>query len=73
MRVLPNYLDDAEICKTIISMAKGLKMKIIAEGVETIEQSDFLLANGCDEVQGFFYHKPAPASEVENRLILKII
>jgi len=68
VRDLPNDLDDAEICRTIISMAKGLNMKIIAEGVETLAQSDFLLSHGCSEVQGYLYHRPAPASEVASKL-----
>lgn len=48
------------ICRTIIKMAHELGKEAIAEGVETEEQADFLLANGCDFVQGFFYCKPLP-------------
>lgn len=65
---IPDDLDDVEITKTIISMANNLKLDLIAEGVETQEQRDFLLKNGCYEVQGYFYHKPSPANEVEERL-----
>ena len=46
------------IALTIIGLAKNLKIKVLAEGVETIEQADFLREHGCDEVQGFYYGKP---------------
>jgi diguanylate cyclase (GGDEF)-like protein len=47
------------ICRTIIKMAHELGKKSIAEGVETSEQADFLIENGCDYVQGYFYKNPA--------------
>ena len=46
------------ICRTIIKMAHELGKESIAEGVETREQADFLIKNGCDSVQGFFYSRP---------------
>jgi len=49
-------------------MAQGLHLDVIAEGVETAEQRDFLLARGCRHVQGFLYARPQPAGEVEIRL-----
>jgi len=55
--------DDAAIVKTIINLAESLGLKTIAEGVETKEQEQFLSANGCDEVQGYFYSQPIPADE----------
>jgi len=57
--------DDAAIVKTIINLAESLGLKTIAEGVETKEQEQFLSANGCDEVQGYFYSQPIPADEFE--------
>jgi EAL domain-containing protein (putative c-di-GMP-specific phosphodiesterase class I) len=45
-------------------MARSLNLKVVAEGVETLEQSDFLLANGCDEVQGYFYGKPMAENDI---------
>lgn len=60
--------DDA-IAKIIIQLAKNLKLKVIAEGVESPTQLDFLSENGCDEVQGFYYYKPMSAKEVEAILI----
>jgi len=51
------------IVKAIISMAHNLKMKALAEGVETGEQLSFLKSNHCDEIQGFFFSKPVNAEE----------
>ncbi|HZW24985.1 MAG TPA: GGDEF domain-containing response regulator [Gallionella sp.] len=59
----PSAPDDG-IIRAIIAMARSLNLKVIAEGVETLEQADFLRANGCDEVQGYFYGKPMPGGEL---------
>ncbi|MDP2903490.1 MAG: EAL domain-containing protein [Methylovulum sp.] len=56
--------DDAAIVLTIISIAKILKFKLIAEGVETQEQADYLLQSGCDQVQGYYFGRPMPADSV---------
>lgn len=66
---LPHDDEDASICKAIIALAKSLKLSIIAEGVETIEQKDFLLENGCENIQGYLYSKPIPADEFENTFL----
>lgn len=55
---LPNNHEDAIISKTIIDLAKNLNLDIIAEGVETHEQKDFLVAHGCEVIQGHYYHPP---------------
>jgi diguanylate cyclase (GGDEF)-like protein len=52
-----------KICRTIIKMSHELGKKAIAEGVETKQQADFLLDNGCDSVQGYFYSYPLPREE----------
>ncbi|DAB28763.1 MAG: hypothetical protein A2513_00520 [Sulfurimonas sp. RIFOXYD12_FULL_33_39] len=65
---IPDDADDVEITKTIISMAKNLNLNVIAEGVETTLQRDFLLENGCSEIQGYLYYKPSPAKEIEEIL-----
>ena len=58
-----NNADDAAITRTIISLAHSLNLKVIAEGVETIDHEQFLAEQGCDEVQGFRYSKPIPEDE----------
>ena len=60
--------DDAAIAATIISMAKNLRLKVIAEGVETEEQLSFLRAHQCDEIQGYYFSKPLPADELADKL-----
>ncbi|MEH1901760.1 MAG: EAL domain-containing protein [Nostoc sp.] len=53
--------DSAAITDTIIALAKNLRLKITAEGVETKEQFDYLHLQGCDEGQGYYFSRPAPA------------
>jgi diguanylate cyclase (GGDEF)-like protein len=57
--------DDGILAKAIISLGHSLRLIVVGEGVETPAQSEFLQANGCDEVQGFLYAKPLPADECE--------
>ncbi len=57
--------EDMALCEAIIVMAHKLGMRVIAEGVETLEQRDLLIAAGCDYGQGYFFSKPIPASEFE--------
>ncbi|HLM59724.1 MAG TPA: EAL domain-containing protein [Pyrinomonadaceae bacterium] len=59
---------DAAIIKTIITLARNLRLKTIAEGVETKEQSTILSALGCDEMQGYLFSKPLAAEALENIL-----
>ncbi len=56
---------DKAIVKTIIQMAKNLGTKVLAEGVETKEQYEFLKSENCDEIQGFYFYKGVPASEAK--------
>lgn len=56
--------DDATIVSTILAMSKSLDLKVVAEGVETVEQESFLRDNGCDELQGFLFSKPVDATLV---------
>ena len=65
---LPHDDEDAGIAKAVIALANSLKLRLIAEGVETEEQKEFLIQNGCDNIQGYFYSKPVPAEEFENLL-----
>jgi len=59
---------DAAIVQTIISMAQSLEMEVIAEGVETQEQREFLESRGCLAYQGYLYAKPLPIDELERKL-----
>ena len=59
---------DQAITKVIINLAKSLGLKVIAEGVETESQMNFLYQRMCDEVQGYYYYKPMPAEEAEQVL-----
>ncbi len=52
--------DDMAIARTIVGLGRSLNLKVIAEGVETLEHETFLRAEGCDEVQGFRYSRPLP-------------
>ena len=60
---LPGDTNDVAITKAIIALGKSLSMKIVAEGVETIEQLDFLQVNGCDFAQGYYFSKPMTAEQ----------
>ncbi|MCO4844783.1 MAG: EAL domain-containing protein [Sulfurovum sp.] len=62
---LPDDEEDVGIAKAIIALAKSLKLGVIAEGVETEEQRDFLLEHGCENIQGYFYGKPMLPHELE--------
>ena len=60
--------DDAVIVSTIINMARTLKLKVIAEGVETAEQLSFLKHQECDEIQGYYFSKPMPPEKINSLL-----
>lgn len=61
---LPGDADAATIVTTITHMARSLNLKIVAEGVETVEQLAFLRELGCDQYQGYLYSKPVPADSI---------
>ena len=58
--------DDAAIVSAVIAMAHNLRLKVVAEGVETLEQVRFLRERNCDEVQGFLISRPISADRVCN-------
>src|SRR5688572_8752784 len=65
VRDIKSDRDDAAIVSTVISLARQLKLKSLAEGVETKEQLAFLRTRGCDSYQGYLFCRPQPAAEIE--------
>lgn len=61
---IPDNADDAAIAQAIIAMAQSLGMRVVAEGVESLEQNRFLQRHGCDAMQGYYFSKPLPAAEL---------
>ncbi len=61
--------DDAAIVTAMIAMAHSLKLKVVAEGVETEEQFNYLNSLGCDQIQGFLFSTPLPSEKIEELLL----
>jgi EAL domain-containing protein (putative c-di-GMP-specific phosphodiesterase class I) len=68
VREVPHNKDDVALVSAIIAMSHGLGKKVVAEGVETEAQLNFLRELGCDSIQGFLYSRPVPL-EVMSQLI----
>ena len=60
--------DDAAIVRAIITLGHALNLRVVAEGVETAAHLDYLKLHGCDEVQGYYFSRPVPASQLESLL-----
>ena len=58
---IPHSADDIAIIKAILSIARSMNLKVVAEGVETLEQLAFVRDEGCHEMQGFLFSRPVPA------------
>jgi len=68
VRDIPDDAEDAAITRAIIVMGQSLKLELIAEGVETKTQADYLQSLGCHIMQGFFFSRPLPAAEMTQLL-----
>ena len=66
---VPHDANDSAIAATVIAMARNLNLEVIAEGVETREQRDFLLQRGCHIMQGEFFSRPVKAIEITHMLL----
>ena len=73
VRDLAEDSEDQAIAQAIISMGKALGMTVVAEGVETVEQREFLRAHACDEMQGYLFSKPLPPRELAELLRLTAV
>ena len=61
---IPDNQDDMEITSAVIAMAHNLKLKVVAEGIETAEQLAFLRRHRCDVGQGYLFDRPIPGAEL---------
>jgi EAL domain-containing protein (putative c-di-GMP-specific phosphodiesterase class I) len=71
IRDIASSVSDAEIARTIVQLAHGLGLRVVAEGVETMEQLLFLKEQRCHHIQGFFYSPPVTHDEIGARLRLQ--
>ncbi|MEK0312517.1 putative bifunctional diguanylate cyclase/phosphodiesterase [Cohnella sp. 56] len=71
IRQMQSDTNDRSIVATIIALAHNLNLQVVAEGVETDGQSDFLASHGCDEMQGYLISKPLAESELERFMAQK--
>jgi diguanylate cyclase (GGDEF)-like protein len=65
---IPHDSDDVAITESIIAIARKMRLKVVAEGVETIEQFDFLRLAGCDRIQGYLMGRPMSAQDLIEKL-----
>jgi EAL domain-containing protein (putative c-di-GMP-specific phosphodiesterase class I) len=68
IRDVASDADDKNLTEAIIAMGRTLSLTVVAQGVETKEQADFLRLNACDEFQGFYLNKPMPADQIAELL-----
>jgi diguanylate cyclase (GGDEF)-like protein len=72
VRQIGTACEDTAIVTAVIGMAKGLKLRVIAEGVETREEVEFLRAHRCDEAQGYYFSRPVSAEQFAKLLVTGI-
>jgi EAL domain-containing protein (putative c-di-GMP-specific phosphodiesterase class I) len=68
VRGLPDNERDAAIATSVVAMGHGLKLKVLAEGIETPEQMQFLRGLGCEMGQGYFFARPMPLEALHKHL-----
>jgi len=68
IRQITTVPDETIIVKAVIGMSRSLKLRVVAEGVETQEQLAFLQAHECDEAQGYYFSRPVPSNQFANML-----
>jgi predicted signal transduction protein with EAL and GGDEF domain len=68
---IPGDEEDVAIVKAIIALAQSLNLDLLAEGVETEAQKEFLIKNGCSNIQGYYYSRPVPAEEIRSMFLNK--
>ncbi len=68
---IPDDEEGTAIVKAIIALAQSLHLDLLAEGVETEQQKEFLINNGCKNVQGYYYSRPVPAEDIRTMLLEK--
>ena len=73
IRDISSDMDDAAIVRATIGLAHNLRLRVVAEGVETEDQLQFLRSLGCDEYQGYLKSKPLPAAEFERNMRLETV
>jgi diguanylate cyclase (GGDEF)-like protein len=78
LKIAPSFVhnvthrsDDAAIVQSMITMARGLDMRVVAEGVESKEQLSHLLQRRCTDMQGYFFGRPRPAAELADVLLMQ--
>jgi EAL domain-containing protein (putative c-di-GMP-specific phosphodiesterase class I) len=65
---IPHDADDMEITSAVIAMAHGLKLEVVAEGIETAEQLEFLTDHDCEYGQGYYFSRPVSFADMEKLL-----
>ncbi|MDQ6596780.1 EAL domain-containing protein [Bacillus salipaludis] len=71
IKEIPKNEKDMAITTTVIHLGKSLGLEVIAEGVENQNQVEFLAEAKCHKIQGYYYSKPLPALEIEERYLVK--
>lgn len=61
---------DQLLIKAIIGLSHSLDLKVVAEGIERLEQKDLLESMGCNYIQGYYYGRPMPVNEIEQRILI---